>query len=81
MNTIHIEVNDDLHLEVSYKYYAGGLSNDHDVPPDPEEFDIEMIYLVDAKGTSIDVTNHTEDLYGVLAWEKILSEVNNQNNK
>jgi hypothetical protein len=80
MKTIHIEVNDDLHLEVSYKYYAGGLSNDYDVPPDPEEFDIETIHLVDSKGTSIDVTNHTEDLYGVLAWEKILSEVNNQNN-
>tara|TARA_R110001632_G_scaffold91262_1_gene195794 strand:- start:9153 stop:9395 length:243 start_codon:yes stop_codon:yes gene_type:complete len=80
MNTHYIEVSEGTHLEVTYKYYAQQSSNDYDVPPDPEEFEIEKIELVSELGVRIDITNLTEDLLVVLPWDKINEEIYNQHN-
>ena len=80
METHYIEVSEGTHLEVTYKYYPQTASNDYDVPSDPEEFEIVRIELVSESGASMDITNVTEDLLGVLPWDKINEEISNQHN-
>ena len=78
--THYIDVREGTHLEVSYNYYRSATSNDYDVPPDPEEFEIEKIELVSDSGVRMDITSLTEDLLNVLAWDKINEEIFNQHN-
>lgn len=78
--THYIDVREGTHLEVSYNYYRAVASNDYDVPPDPEEFEIEKIELVSDSGVRMDITNVTEDLLNVLRWDKINEEIFNQHN-
>ncbi len=80
MELKYIEVSDTHHLEVAYRYYPQTASNDYDVPPDPEEYEIVRIELVSESGVRMDITNVTEDLLGVLPWDKINEEISNQHN-
>jgi hypothetical protein len=78
--THYIDVREGTHLEVSYNYYRSVTSNDYDVPPDPEDFEIVKIELVSDSGVRMDITSLTEDLLNVLAWDKINEEIFNQHN-
>ena len=80
METKYIEVSDTHHLEVAYRYYPQTASNDYDVPSYPEEYEIVRIELVSESGVRMDITNATEDLLGVLQWDKINEEISNQHN-
>lgn len=80
--TTFIGISEESHLEIEYDYIPEGPRIDYDVPPDPEEIEIEKIYLcgiVDiGKGhnawVKIEITTEFEDIAKELKWDNIVEK-------
>ena len=69
-DSVTIELDKDIHVEVHYECWATGKWMDYDVPPDPSGHEIDKVELHTGKHV-IDITNTFEELSGVLNYEKV----------